>query len=133
MSTITENIRTGNTLQALVQLLKGRSYEEIRQRMYDNPPGSPWWSACKAELDVRNAERTSAALVDTARVLVKMRVSAEHLEASTDKLLESTGKISDVLQGAKELGRKMEIAAYVMVAVTILQLFYMAFQVFGKR
>jgi hypothetical protein len=125
MSTLTENIKAADTLQALVQLLKGRSYEEIRQRMYDNPPGSPWWSACKAELDVRNA--------DTARVLDKMRVSAEHLDSSTDKLLESTSKISDVLKGAKELGRKMEIAAYVMVAVTILQLFYMAFQVFGKR
>jgi hypothetical protein len=133
MSTITENIRTGNTLQALVQLLKGRSYEEIRQRMYDNPPGSPWWSACKAELDVRNAERMSTALVDTARVLDKMKLSAEHLDSSTDKLLDSTTKISDILQHAKELGRKMEIAAYVMVAVTILQLFYAAFQVFGKR
>ena len=133
MSTITENIGTGNTLQALVRLLKGRSYEEIRQRMYDNPPGSPWWSACKAELDVRNAERMSTALVDTARVLDKMKVSAEHLDSSTDKLLDSTTKISDMLQHAKELGRKMEIAAYVMVAVTILQLFYAAFQVFGKR
>jgi hypothetical protein len=71
--------------------------------------------------------------VDSARVLDKMRVSAEHLDSSTDKLLESTSKISAVLEGAKELGRKMEIAAYVMVAVTILQLFYMAFQVFGKR
>ena len=133
MSTLTDNIKAADTLQALVQLLKGRSYEEIRQRIYDNPPGSPWWSACKTELDIRNAERTCAAVVDTARVLDKMRVSAEHLDCSTDKLVESTNKISDVLQGAKELGRKMEIAVYVMVAVTILQLFYMAFQVFGKR
>ena|ERR1700758_5854157 len=133
MSTITDNIRAANTVQALVQLLKTRSYDEIRQRMYDNPPGSPWWSACKTELDVRNAERTSVALVDTARVLDKMRVSAEHLDSSTDKLLESTNEISDVLKGARELGRKMEIAAYVMVAVTILQLFYVVFQVFGKR
>lgn len=29
-------------VHALVQLLRTRSYEEIRQRMYDNPPGSPW-------------------------------------------------------------------------------------------
>jgi len=41
-------------VHALVQLLRSRSYEEIRQRMYDNPPGSPWWSACKIELDIRN-------------------------------------------------------------------------------
>src|ERR1700758_5865299 len=133
MPTLVEEPKEQGTVEALVQLLRSRSSEEIRQRMYDNPPGSPWWSACKAELDLRNAERTSVALVDTARVLDKMRVSAEHLDSSTDKLLESTNEISDVLKGARELGRKMEIAAYVMVAVTILQLFYVVFQVFGKR
>ena len=40
MSTLTDNIRAASTVQALVQLLKNRSYDEIRQRMYDNPPGS---------------------------------------------------------------------------------------------
>ena len=74
MSTLTDNIRAASTVQALVQLLKNRSYDEIRQRMYDNPPGSPWWSACKTELDVRNSERMATALVDTSRVLDKMRV-----------------------------------------------------------
>lgn len=49
-------------VHALVQLLRSRSYEEIRQRMYDNPPGSPWWSACKIELDIRNGEQIAAAL-----------------------------------------------------------------------
>ena len=33
--------KTSDTVQALVQLLRSRSSEEIRQRMYDNPPGSP--------------------------------------------------------------------------------------------
>lgn len=133
MSTLTENIRAAETVQALVQLLKSRSYDEIRQRMYDNPPGSPWWSACKTELDVRNNEQISAALVDTSRVLDKMRVSTEHLDGSTDKLLQASSEISDLLKGTKELGRKMEIAAYVMVAVSILQLFNIAFEVLGKR
>jgi len=46
MSTFTEDTRAINKIQALVKLLRTRSSEEIRQRMYDNPPGSPWWSAC---------------------------------------------------------------------------------------
>jgi hypothetical protein len=133
MSTLTDNIRTAETVQALVQLLKSRSYDEIRQRMYDNPPGSPWWSACKTELDVRNNETLSGALVDTSRLLDKMRVSTEHLDGSTDKLLQASTEICDVLKGARELGRKMEIAVYVMVGVSILQLFYIAFLVMGKR
>jgi len=101
--------------------------------MYDNPPGSPWWSACKTELDVRNSERMATALVDTSRVLDKMRVSTEHLDASTDKLLTAATDISESLRSTRELGRKMEIAGYVMVAVSILQLFYVIFLVFGKR
>jgi hypothetical protein len=133
MSTLTDNIRAASTVQALVQLLKNRSYDEIRQRMYDNPPGSPWWSACKTELDVRNNERMAAALVDTSRVLDKMRVTIEHLEGSTDKLLAASTDISDSLKNTKDLGRKMEMAGYVMVAVSILQLFYVIFLVLGKH
>jgi len=133
MSTLTDNIRAASTVQALVQLLKNRSYDEIRQRMYDNPPGSPWWSACKTELDVRKSERMATALIDTSRVLDKMRVSTEHLDASTDKLLTAATDISESLRSTRELGRKMEIAGYVMVAVSILQLFYVIFLVFGKR
>jgi len=103
MSTLTDNIRAASTVQALVQLLKNRSYDEIRQRMYDNPPGSPWWSACKTELDVRNNERMATALVDTSRVLDKMRVSSEHLDGSTDKLLTAATDISDSLKSTREL------------------------------
>ncbi|SPE45682.1 hypothetical protein SBA7_940036 [Candidatus Sulfotelmatobacter sp. SbA7] len=47
MALLSEESRETETVQALVQLLRTRSYEEIRQRMYDNPPGSAWWSACK--------------------------------------------------------------------------------------
>src|SRR5437660_11291361 len=128
-----EEPKPSDTVQALVQLLRTRSAEEIRERMYDNPPGSPWWSACKTELDVRNSERMATALVDTSRVLDKMRVSTEHLDASTDKLLTAATDISESLRSTREIWRKMEIAGYVMFAVSILQLFYVIFLVFGKR
>jgi len=133
MATTTQNPSELTSVQALVQLLRGRSYEEIRQRMYDNPPGSPWWAACKTELDIRNSERTATALTDTARVSDKMRLSVDHLERLTETLLEITNDMVDVVRGVRESGRRMELATYVMVAATIAQLFYIAFQVLGKR
>ncbi|PYX13428.1 MAG: hypothetical protein DMG84_19120 [Acidobacteria bacterium] len=133
MATTTQNPPELTSVQALVQLLRGRSYEEIRQRMYDNPPGSPWWAACKTELDIRNSERTATALTDTARVSDKMRLSVDHLERLTETLLEITNDMVDVVRGVRESGRRMELATYVMVGTTIAQLFYIAFQVLGKR
>ena len=133
MAITTDETRTVDKVQALVQLLRTRSYEEIRQRMYDNPPGSPWWSACKTELDTRNGERTATALVDMSRVLEKMKSSTEHLDQLTEKLLVATEDLTGLFKGARESGRRLEIAAYIILGVTILQLFYVIFQVAGKR
>jgi hypothetical protein len=128
MASPTLEAKTSDTVQALVQLLRSRSSEEIRQRMYDNPPGSPWWAACKTELDVRNSERASAALVDTSRVLDKMRAATDHLDELTGKLLQSTTEMMEIVKHARESGRRMEIALYVIVGFTVVQLFYIAFQ-----
>ena len=133
MATAIDNPKAVNSVQALVQLLRRRSYEEIRQRMYDNPPGSAWWSACKTELDIRNSERAASALMETSRVLDKMRICAAHLDGSTERLLQASNDLADLLKGTKESGRRVEIATYVIVAVTILQLFYVTFQVFGRH
>ncbi len=132
MATPTLNPKTSETVQALVQLLRSRSSEEIRQRMYDNPPGSPWWAACKTELDLRNSERAATALVDTSRVLDKLRSATDHLDELTDKLLQATTDMSEVVKSVRESGRRMEIATYVIVGLTIVQLFYIAFQ-FSNR
>jgi hypothetical protein len=128
-----EEQKTDAAVQALVQLLRSRSYDEIRQRMYDNPPGSAWWSACKTELDVRNGERVATALMETSRVLHKMKTSTEHLESLTDTLLQATDAMSELLRGVKESGRRMEIATYAIVGVSVVQMFYLSFQIFGKR
>jgi hypothetical protein len=133
MATLTDDTKTNDPVQALIQLLRSRSSEEIRQRMYDNPPGSPWWSACKTELDVRNAEKTATALVETSRVLDKLKSSTEHLDLLTDKLLQATSDMAELLKDVKESGRRMEIATYVIVGASILQLFYIAFQFSAKR
>lgn len=133
MPTLTDDHKSEGTVQALIQVLRSRSYDEIRQRMYDNPPGSAWWSACKTELDVRNGERVATALLETSRVLHKMKNSTEHMESLTDTLLQTTDAMSELLRGVQESGRRMEIATYAIVGITVVQLFYLAFQIFGKR
>jgi hypothetical protein len=133
MTSTTENAKGIDRIHALVQLLRTRSYEEIRQRMYDNPPGSPWWSACKTELDIRNGEQMAQALLATSRVLEKMRSSTEHYEKLTETLTQTTSELNDLTRDAKLSGRRLEIATYVLIGVVIVQLFYMTFQFFGKH
>ena len=127
------NLREVETTQALVQLLRTRSYEEIRQRMYDNPPGSAWWTACKTELDVRNGEQMAAALSATSRVLERLRASTEHFEQLADTLYHTTAEISDELKSTKDSARRLEIAVYVAIGITLVQLFNLVFEVFRRR
>lgn len=137
MPTTIEEPRTGNTpgntVQALVRLLRSRSSEEIRERMYDNPPGSDWWAACKTELDLRNSEQMANAMVDTSRVLDKLRGATDHMDELTEKLLRATHDMAEVVKQVRESGRRMEIATYAIVGITIVQLFYIAFQFSAKR
>jgi hypothetical protein len=133
MVTPTESTTGTDKAHALVQLLRNRSYEEIRQRMYDSAPGTPWWSACKTELDIRNGEQMATALVTTSRVLEKVRASTEHFEQLADTLSQVTQEVSDLLRDTKEAGRRLEIAVYVLIGVTIAQFFNVVFQVFGKK
>src|SRR3989449_11186348 len=123
-----EEPKPSDTVQALVQLLRTRSAEEIRERMYDNPPGSPWWSACKTELDVRNGEKMAAALVDTSRILDKLKSAAEHLDGLTDKLVQTTNDMAAIGKAGEESGRKMELNTHRIVALNICQILYIAFQ-----
>ncbi len=101
--------------------------------MYDNPPGTVWWTACKTELDARNGEQMMKAVVETSRALGKIQVLTERQDGSTEKLLQVTTEISELMQGTRESGRRMEIASYLVVAVTVVQLFYIAYLVFGKH
>ena len=77
---------------------------------------------------MRNSERAATALVDTSRILDKMRSATDHLDALTDKLLQATTEMAEVVKSVRESGRRMEIATYVIVGLTIVQLFYIAFQ-----
>ena len=125
--------KEAQTVQALVQLLRTRSYEEIRQRMYDNPPGSNWWTACKTELDLRNGERMADAMVDTSLVLDKLRSATDHLDELAERAVQTTNEMAEVVRHVREAGRRMEIATYVILGVAILQLFYIAYQVSTKH
>jgi hypothetical protein len=133
MPPLAEQVKEPDTVQALIQLLRTRSYEEIRQRMYDSPPGSNWWQACKTELDIRNGEQMAAALSATSRVLERLRASTEHFEQLADTLYQTTGEVRDFLKGIEESGRRLEIAVYAAIGITLVQLFNLVFEVFRKR
>ena len=118
---------------ALVELLKTRSYAEIRQRMYDREPGSPWWTACRAELDLRNGQQVGEASLAMSRTSEKMRASVQHFEQLADTLQQATKDIGDLLRGTQEAGRRLEIAVYVAIGVTLVQFFNLIFEIFRKR
>jgi hypothetical protein len=125
--------KTADQRQALVQLLRTRSYEEIRQRMYDSPPGSPWWAACRTELDLRNGQQVADAALAMSRVSEKMRASIQHFEQLAETLHQTTNDIGDLLRGTHEAGRRLEIAVYVIIGVTLVQFFNLIFEVFHKH
>ena len=128
-----EEMKSAARVEALVQLLRGRSYEEIRQRMYDSAPGSAWWSACKAELDLRNGQQMAEASLAMSRVSEKMRASTQHFEQLADTLHQATIDIAELLRGVEEAGRRLEIAVYVTIGVTLVQLFNLIFLAFRKH
>jgi len=133
MSALNEHSKPVDRVQALVQLLRTRSHEEIRQRMYDNPPGSAWWSACKIELEMRNGERMADASVATSRILEKVRSSNQHFEQLAETLCQAVNEMTDLLRATQEAGRRLEIAVYVAIGITLVQLFNLVFEVFRKR
>ncbi|HXY02026.1 MAG TPA: hypothetical protein VEI49_00535 [Terriglobales bacterium] len=133
MSPVADEIREPDTVQALVQLLRGRSYEEIRQRMYDSPPGSNWWLACKTELDIRNGEQMAASLSATSRVLERLQASTEHFEQLADTLYQTTSDIRDIVKSGQESSRRLEIAVYAAIGITLVQLFNLTFEIFRKH
>jgi hypothetical protein len=125
--------RSGDDVPALVQLLRNRSYAEIRQRMYDSAPGSPWFAACHAELELRNGQQVAEASLAMSRVSEKMKSSVQHFEQLADTLQESTADIADLLRGTQEAARRLEIAVYVIIGISLVQFFNLVFEVFRKR
>jgi len=128
-----EQAQAADKVSALVELLRNRSYAEIRQRMYDSAPGSPWWAACRAELDLRNGQQFGEAALAMSRTSDKMRASVQHFEQSADTLHETTKDIANLLRGTQEAGRRLEIAVYVTIGITLVQFFNLLFEIFRKR
>ena len=128
-----EQAQAFDKVSELVELLRNRSYAEIRQRMYDRAPGSPWWTACRAELELRNGQQVGEASLAMSRTSEKMRASVQHFEQLTDTLQQATKDIADLLHGTQEAGRRLEIAVYVTIGVTVVQFFNLIFEIFRKR
>jgi hypothetical protein len=120
-------------VSALVELLRNRSYAEIRQRMYDAAPGSPWWTACRTELDLRNGQQFGEASLAMSRTSDKMHGSVQHFEQLADTLNDSTKVIADLLHGTQQAARRLEIAVYVTIGISLVQLFNLVFEIFRRR
>jgi hypothetical protein len=128
-----EQAQASDKVSALVEVLRNRSYVEIRQRMYDSPPGSPWWTACRAELDLRNGQQFGEAALAMSRTSDKMRASLRHFEQLADTLQQSTKDVADLLRATQEAGRRLEIAVYVAIGMTLVQFFNLIFEIFRKH
>jgi hypothetical protein len=132
-SQASEQAQASDKVAALVELLRNRSYAEIRQRMYDSAPGTPWWTACRTELELRNGRQVGEASLAMSRTLDKMKVSVQHFEQLADTLQQTTKDVANLLRGTQEAGRRLEIAVYVTIGVTLVQLFNLIFEIFRKR
>src|SRR5580704_11715759 len=128
-----EQAQAADKVSALVELLRNRSYAEIRQRMYDSAPGSPWWAACRAELDLRNGQQLGEASLAMSRTSDKMRASTQHFEQLADTLHEATKDVANLLHGTQEATRRLEIAVYVMIGVTLVEFFNLVFEMSRKH
>jgi hypothetical protein len=128
-----EQAHGSDKVSALVELLRNRSYVEIRQRMYESPPGSLWWTACRSELDLRNGQQFGEASLAMSRTSDKMRASLQHFEQLADTLQQSTKDVADLLRGTQEAGRRLEIAVYVAIGITVVQFFNLIFEIFRKH
>ena len=128
-----EQAQASDKVSALVELLRNRSYAEVRQRMYESAPGTPWWTACRAELELRNGQQVGEASLAMSRTSEKMRVSVQHFEQLADTLQQTTQDVANLLRGTQEASRRLEIAVYVTIGVTVVQLFNLIFEIFDKR
>ena len=128
-----EQAQASDKVSALVELLRKYAYAEIRQRMYDDAPGSSWWAACRAELDLRNGQQLGEASLALSRTSDKMRASTQHFEQLADTLQQTTKEVADLLRGTQEAARRLEVAVYVVIGVTLVQFFNLIFEIFRKR
>ena len=62
-----------------------------------------------------------------------MRASLQHFEQLADTLQQSTKDVADLLRGTQEAGRRLEIAVYVTIGISLVQLFNLIFEIFRKR
>src|SRR5713101_2218956 len=132
-SQASEQAQASDKVSSLVELSRNRSYAEIRQRMYESAPGTPWWTACRAELELRNGQQVGEASLAMSRTSEKMRVSVQHFEQLADTLQQTTQDVANLLHGTQEASRRLEIAVYVTIGVTVVQLFNLIFEIFDKR
>jgi hypothetical protein len=87
----------------------------------------------RAELDLRNGQQFGEASLAMSRTSDKIRASLQHFEQLADTLQQSTKDVADLLRGTQEAGRRLEIAVYVAIGITVVQFFNLIFEIFRKH
>jgi hypothetical protein len=62
-----------------------------------------------------------------------MHGSVQHFEQLADTLHDSTKAIADLLHGTQQAARRLEIAVYVTIGISLVQLFNLVFEIFRRR
>jgi len=62
-----------------------------------------------------------------------MLASTQRFEQVADILQHTTNDVAELLRGTLQAGRRLEIAVYVAIGVTLVQFFNLIFEIFHKR
>ena len=85
-------------------------------------------------LDLRNGQQFGEASLAMSRTSDKMRASLQHFEQLADTSPSSPPTdVAELLRGTQEAGRRLEIAVYVTIGITLVQFFTLVFEIFRKR
>ena len=93
----------------------------------------PWWMVASSEIGTCCPDGVGTSRFPISRVLDRLNASTEHFEQLSDTLHQATGEVKDLLRGTLQGGRRLEIAVYAAIGITLVQLFNLVFEVFSKR
>jgi len=93
--------------------LQKMDYDTLRSRMNEGSPESDHWVAYKAELELRNIERATAASEGMARSVATVEATVHDVSRLTQDLL-------GAVQHLNVLTRRVEIATYVVLAASLI-------------
>src|SRR5260370_42401590 len=101
------------------QHLRKMELEELKTSMYDAQPGSEWFEACRTEVNIRNANRMTAAVVDMSEVIKEMKNYTSALDTSARQTVEATRETELGSKSIEKSSKRIEYATFAILAATL--------------